>query len=145
MLPWFLQRHLSSPPRRKAYLCEFAHSTFCGFASVQPSNFSPQMPPGQIHDARARIDAKNRGGDFDGRLTTIGNVGGDRKMGNLKAYLFGFCASFYLVAAAWFSVGPVMEWASWLGLGALDWVVGLVVFLGLLHLAVEVTSSLRRN
>jgi len=71
--------------------------------------------------------------------------GAYRKMGNLKAYLFGFFASFYLVAAAWFSVGPVMELARWLGLDALDWVVGLVVFLGLLHLAVEVTSSLRRN
>ena len=86
-----------------------------------------------------------RGGDFDGKLTTIGNVGACRKMGNLKAYLFDFFASFYLVVAAWFSVGPVMELARWLGMGALDWVVGLVVFLGLLQLAVEVTSSLRRN
>ena len=59
--------------------------------------------------------------------------------------MFGFFGAFYLVAAAWFSVGPAMELARWLGLGALDWVAGLVVFLGLLHLAVEVTSSLRRN
>jgi len=66
-------------------------------------------------------------------------------MRNLKACLFGFFASFYLVAAAWFSVGPVIEFARWLGLGTLDWVVALVVFVGLLHLAVEVTSSLRRN
>jgi len=48
-------------------------------------------------------------------------------------------------AAAWFSVGPVVEFARWVGLGGLDWVMALVVFLGLLHLAVEVTSSLRRN
>ena len=48
-------------------------------------------------------------------------------------------------AAAWFSVGPVAEFARWVGLGGLDWVMALVVFLGLLHLAVEVTSSLRRN
>ena len=67
------------------------------------------------------------------------------QMGKLKAYLFGFFASFYLVAAAWFSVGPVVEFAQWVGLGGLDWVLALVVFLGFLHLAVEVTSSLRRN
>jgi hypothetical protein len=70
---------------------------------------------------------------------------GPPQMGKLKAYLFGFFASFYLVAAAWFSVGPVLEFARWVGLGGLDWVLALVVFLGLLHLAVEVTSSLWRN
>jgi hypothetical protein len=72
-------------------------------------------------------------------------VWGLPQMGKLKAYLFGFFASFYLVAAAWFSVGPVVEFARWVGLGGLDWVLALVVFLALLHLAVEVTSSLRRN
>jgi hypothetical protein len=66
------------------------------------------------------------------------------QMGKLKAGLFGFFASFYLVAAAWFSMGPVLEFARWAGLGALDWVLAVVVFLGLLHLVVEVTSSLRR-
>ena len=78
-------------------------------------------------------------------LLPSGMWGACRKMGNLKAYLFGFFASFYLVAAAWLSVGPAMELARWLGLGALDWVVGLIVFLGLLHLAVEVTSAIRRS
>src|SRR5262245_10174224 len=53
------------------------------------------------------------------------------KMEKLKAYLFGMFAGIYLGAAAWFSVGPVMELARWLGLGALDWVVALVVFPGL--------------
>jgi len=38
------------------------------------------------------------------------------QMGKLKAYLFGFFASFYPVAAAWFSVGPVVEFARWVGL-----------------------------
>jgi hypothetical protein len=32
-----------------------------------------------------------------------------------------------------------------IGRTRLDWVMALVVFLGLLHLAVEVTYSLRRN
>ena len=66
-------------------------------------------------------------------------------MEKVKAYLFGMLGGIYLGAAAWFSVGPVMEFARWLGLGGLDWVAALVVFLGLLHLAVEVTSTLRRN
>jgi hypothetical protein len=65
--------------------------------------------------------------------------------GKLKAYLFGFFGAFYLGAAAWFSVGPVLEFARWLGLGGFDWVLAVVVFLGLLHLAVEVTSSYRGN
>ena len=66
-------------------------------------------------------------------------------MEKVKAYLFGMFGGFYLGAVAWFSVGPVMEFAHWLGLGGLDWVLALVVFLGLLHLEVEVSFTLRRN
>jgi hypothetical protein len=65
-------------------------------------------------------------------------------MQKVKAYLFGMLAGIYLGVSGWFSVGPVMDFARWVGLGAVDWVLALVVFLGLLHLAVEVTSSLRR-
>jgi len=95
--------------------------------------------------ARARPGAPIAAARFLMVDLLISGMWGLPQMGKLKAYLFGFFASFYLVAAAWFSVGPVVEFARWVGLGGLDWVLALVVFLGLLHLAVEVTSSLRRN